>query len=223
MEDAVVFSDGGCIGNPGPGGWAAIVITGDLYEEFGGGEPATTNNRMELTGAIEGLKRTPRGSKVRVVTDSRYVTDGASKWLHGWKRRGWLKADGHPVLNRDLWELLDEAAGGRKVVWEHVDGHSGHPENERCDRIANGFARGVPPELKKGDGGWIFADGETSTGENVKYPKPLYLSVVEGAVEEHKSWAECEARIKGRKGAKCKKVSSRFEHIAAIKAWGDLA
>lgn len=237
MDETKVFSDGGCIGNPGPGGWAAIVFREGRYREFGGGETHTTNNRMEMTGAIEGLTRVGEGERVRVITDSRYLIDGASKWIRGWKKRGWKKADGDEVLNRDLWEAIDELSRTRKVSWTHVKGHAGHPENERCDKIANGFARGEAVELKSGDGEWIFKDAKPSQKPRAakakpqpqlefepgeKYPSPIYLSVVDGDVREHATWTECEARIKGIKGSRCKKVSSKGEHIATLASWGDL-
>ena len=224
LKEITVFSDGGCIGNPGPGGYAAIVLADGVYREFAGGEPNTTNNRMEMRAAIVGLKNAPGRAPVRMVTDSRYLTDGASKWLKGWKARGWKKADGGEVLNRDLWEEIDSLMASRKVTWEHVAGHSGHPENERCDRIANGYARGEPPDLRQGDGSWIHGEsgarGEAEGG--VRYDKPLYLSIVGGHIEEHGTWPACEARIKGVKGARCKKVSSKSEHLAALMAWKDL-
>lgn len=223
MSETIVFSDGGCIGNPGPGGWAAIVFANQTYRELGGGEKHTTNNRMELIAAIRGIGAAPPGP-VKVVTDSRYLVDGASKWIYGWKKKGWVKSDGGEVLNRDLWEEIDRASFMRKITWEHVPGHSGHPENERCDQIANAFARGGTPELKTGDGSWIFNGSAPEPDAPAgKYPKPLYLSIVDGDIREHASWPECEQRIKGRKGARCKKVVSRREHIAAIEAWKDLA
>ena len=223
MKEIIVFSDGGCIGNPGPGGWAAIVLKDGHYAEYGGHDTQTTNNRMEMTGALRGLMSVGAGAPVKVITDSRYLIDGASKWLYGWKKKGWKKADGNEVLNRDLWEAIDREIARRKITWEHVAGHSGHPENERCDKIANGFARGEGPELKSGDGSWIFADlAPAPSGPDEKYPKPIYLSIVGGDIAEHKTWPECEARIKGRKTARCKKVASKHEHIAAIEAWKDL-
>ncbi|TAL15959.1 ribonuclease HI [bacterium] len=212
-----IFTDGGCIGNPGPGGWSAVIEREGRYGEFGGFEPATTNNRMEMKAAIEALKHVEEGGHCLVVTDSKYLVDGASKWLRGWKKKGWRKSDGEEVLNLDLWRELDGLISTRKVLWEHVRGHAGHPENERCDKIANSFARGDKPELKTGDGSWIFAGGK----EDAPYPSPLYLSCVDGAIEEHKSWVECEARIKGVRGSKCRKVKTRSEHIAAIADWED--
>ncbi len=228
-----IFTDGGCIGNPGPGGWGAILLRGGIYEEFGGHEPDTTNNRMEMTAAIEGLKQLTDGEGVTLVTDSRYLIDGATKWIHGWKKRGWKKSDGDPVLNRDLWELVDHETSRVKVKWEHIRGHTGHPENERCDDIANSNARGNGVELKKGDGKWIFdgakVEKKKSPGKKKSkapkvpdepYEKPIYMSLVGGTIAEHASWGECEARIKGVKGSKCKKVKSRNEHIETIVSWG---
>ena len=214
-----IYTDGGCIGNPGPGGWGALVVRDGIYEEFGGAEGETTNNRMEMRAAIEGLSHLREGESAVLVTDSRYLIDGITKWIHGWKRRSWRKSDGDAVLNRDLWEALDALVSGREVKWEHIAGHSGHPENERCDVIANTFARGGEVELLRGDGSHLVAP--THGGGDKSYSTPLYLSEVGGDIEEHATWAECESRIKGVRGARCKKVKSRKEHIAAIVAWGD--
>ena len=132
-----IYTDGACRGNPGPGGWAAIVQSDDGETELNGFDPSTTNNRMELTAAIEGLASIDEGIEAEVVTDSRYVHDGITKWVVGWQRRNWRKADGKPVLNQELWQRLVEEAGKRTVSWRWVEGHAGHPENERCDRLAN--------------------------------------------------------------------------------------
>ncbi|PLX40603.1 MAG: ribonuclease HI [Deltaproteobacteria bacterium] len=212
-----IFTDGGCIGNPGPGGWGAILLRGGQYEEFGGAERETTNNRMEMRAALEGIKLLSPGEEAVVITDSRYLIDGITKWIHGWKRRGWKKSDGAEVLNRDLWEALDKEVEGHRVEWRHIAGHSGHPENERCDKIANTFARGGEIELKRGDGSWIASSGQEA---DEKYAKPIYLSEVHGDIREHTTWSECEERIKGVKGSRCKKVKTKSEHIAAIAAWG---
>jgi ribonuclease HI len=132
-----IFTDGACSGNPGPGGWAAILRSGSHEKELSGGEKATTNNRMELKAAIEGLKALKKaGGCVVIHTDSRYVMDGASKWLAGWKAKGWKTADKKPVKNEDLWRALDEEMARHDVSWVWVAGHSGHPENERADRLA---------------------------------------------------------------------------------------
>ncbi|NBX33468.1 MAG: ribonuclease HI, partial [Planctomycetes bacterium] len=135
--------DGACSGNPGPGGWGALLRFEDgSVQEFGGADPATTNNRMELTAALallEALKVLPRHPDLAIRTDSKYLIDGFSKWIQGWKRKGWRTASGSPVLNRDLWERLDQARlGGVPLI--HVKGHSGDPDNDRCDAIAVAFA-----------------------------------------------------------------------------------
>ena len=142
--------DGACSGNPGPGGWGALLRFEDgSVREMGGFATATTNNRMELTAALEvfqALRTLPRHPRLALLTDSRYLVDGLGKWLAGWKRKGWRTASGGPVLNRDLWEQL-ERARLEGVVLEHVRGHSGHPENDRCDAIAVAYSRGTVPRL----------------------------------------------------------------------------
>lgn len=142
MESEVVeiFTDGACSGNPGPGGWGALLRWRGQEKELHGGEPATTNNRMELTAAIEALRALNRPSNVVLTTDSVYVRDGITSWLPQWKRRGWLTAAKKPVKNEDLWRALDEQAARHEVRWEWVKGHAGHPENERADELAR---RGV--------------------------------------------------------------------------------
>ena len=137
MTALEIFTDGACSGNPGPGGWAAILRSGLHERELSGGEKATTNNRMELKAVIEGLKALKKaGARVVIHTDSRYVMDGASKWLPVWKTRGWKTAEKKPVKNEDLWRALDEEMARHDVGWVWVAGHSGHPENERADRLA---------------------------------------------------------------------------------------
>ncbi len=133
-----IFTDGACSGNPGPGGWGAILRFRGVEKELSGGETPTTNNRMELMAAIEGLKALKRASQVRVWTDSVYVRDGITKWIHGWKRSGWKTADKKPVKNVDLWQALLEAAKPHDVEWRWIKGHAGHPENERADALARG-------------------------------------------------------------------------------------
>jgi ribonuclease HI len=131
-----IFTDGACSGNPGPGGWAAILRYRGAERELSGFDPATTNNRMELTAAIAGLEALKRPSRVRLYSDSQYLRDGISKWIHGWKARGWRTADKKPVKNIDLWQRLDAVAARHQVAWEWVRGHAGHPENERADALA---------------------------------------------------------------------------------------
>jgi len=131
-----IFTDGACKGNPGPGGWGAVIRSGVHEKEISGGEPATTNNRMELLAAIRALEALKRPCEVILWTDSVYVRDGITKWIHGWRRNGWKTADRKPVKNAELWQALLEAAAPHKVDWRWVKGHAGHPENERADRLA---------------------------------------------------------------------------------------
>ena len=138
MSDTVeIFTDGACRGNPGPGGWGTLLRYRGKEKTMHGSDPDTTNNRMELTAAIHGLEALTRPCRVRLVTDSKYVKDGITSWLADWKRRGWKTAKKKPVKNADLWERLDAAAGKHRVDWEWVKGHSGHPENEQADALAN--------------------------------------------------------------------------------------
>lgn len=132
-----IFTDGACKGNPGPGGWGAIIRSGSNEKELSGGEAMTTNNRMEMTAAIEALKALKRPCRVSLTTDSSYVRDGITKWIHGWQRNGWRTADRKPVKNADLWQALIEAAACHRVEWHWVRGHNGHPENERADVLAS--------------------------------------------------------------------------------------
>ncbi len=141
MADLYAYTDGACSGNPGPGGWGALLIARDggtvvKEREMSGGEADTTNNRMELMAAIAVLEGLSRASKITVITDSAYVKNGVSQWLHGWKRNGWRTADRKPVKNLDLWQRLDAARSRHEVVWEWIKGHAGHPENERADELA---------------------------------------------------------------------------------------
>ncbi|MGQ9365940.1 ribonuclease HI [Azospirillum sp. A39] len=131
-----IFTDGACSGNPGPGGWGAILRYGASEKELWGGEPATTNNRMELMAAIQALEALKRPMKVRLYTDSEYLRNGITKWIHGWKAKGWQTADRKPVKNVDLWQRLDEAQRRHEIEFHWVRGHAGHPENERADALA---------------------------------------------------------------------------------------
>ena len=137
MKCVEIFSDGACSGNPGPGGWGAILRCDGYEKEISGGEAHTTNNRMELTGVIQALSALKYPCKVRVTTDSRYVVDGITKgWAQSWKKRGWKKSDGKPALNPELWERLLELLAIHDVEFAWIKGHAGHEENERCDRLA---------------------------------------------------------------------------------------
>jgi ribonuclease HI len=144
MSDVVMYTDGACKGNPGPGGWGVLLIAGGHEKELFGGERATTNNRMELTAVIRGLESLSRACDVEVWTDSQYVKNGIETWIHNWKRNGWKTADKKPVKNAELWRELEAAAGRHRVRWHWVRGHNLHPENERADALAN---RGVDVAL----------------------------------------------------------------------------
>ena len=136
MKTVEIFTDGACSGNPGPGGWGAILRYNGKVRELSGGEALTTNNRMELTAAIQALSALKEPCKVELYTDSNYVRDGISGWIEGWKRNGWRTSDRKPVKNAELWQALDEARRRHQVTWHWVRGHSGHPENERADELA---------------------------------------------------------------------------------------
>jgi ribonuclease HI len=140
-----IYADGACKGNPGPGGWGAIVRAGGAERELCGGETQTTNNRMELTAVIRALETLTQPSEVEVYTDSQYVQKGISEWLPDWKRRGWRTADKKPVKNVDLWQRLERVAASHRVGWHWVKGHAGHPENERADALANRGAEQLTP------------------------------------------------------------------------------
>jgi len=142
-----IFTDGACSGNPGPGGWGAILRYGETQKELNGGEPVTTNNRMELLAAINALEALKRPSHVDLHTDSQYVKNGIMSWIHGWKRNGWKTADKKPVKNAELWQRLDDVADLHEITWHWVKGHAGHPENERADELAReGMAPFKPPK-----------------------------------------------------------------------------
>ncbi|MCH1569203.1 MAG: ribonuclease HI [Parvibaculales bacterium] len=140
-----IFTDGACSGNPGPGGWGALIIGPDGENELTGGETATTNNRMEMLAAIEALKSLPEGSAIRLTTDSTYVKDGITSWIKNWKARGWKTAAKKPVKNVDLWQALDAECARHKIDWQWVRGHAGHVENERADELAR---QGMAPYLQ---------------------------------------------------------------------------
>jgi ribonuclease HI len=146
MKKVQVITDGACLGNPGPGGWAAVLRYNEHKKEISGCEPQTTNNRMELTAAIEGLRALREGCEVEVVTDSEYLKNGITTWIHGWKRKGWLTAAKKPVVNQDLWKALDEEAARHKTTWTWTKGHASHADNNRCDELATRAARECPDQ-----------------------------------------------------------------------------
>ena len=150
MTGAVtIYTDGSCKGNPGPGGWGALLVWGDHEKELFGGEPATTNNRMELIAVIRALESLKRGCEIDLYTDSQYVKNGIQSWIHGWKRNGWKTADRKPVKNAELWRELEAVAARHRVRWHWVRGHSEHPGNDRADLLAN---RGAEDAISAGQG-----------------------------------------------------------------------
>lgn len=151
MADLFAYTDGACSGNPGPGGWGALLVARDgetviRERELSGGEALTTNNRMELLAAISALEALGRPTTITVVTDSAYVKNGIAGWIEGWKRNGWKTADRKPVKNEDLWRRLDEARARHRVRWEWIKGHAGHPENERADALARAGMKPFKPK-----------------------------------------------------------------------------
>jgi len=189
--------------------------------EMGGHEPHTTNNRMELRAAIEGLRRAAAAGPVVVVTDSLYVYKGIRDWIRQWKRRGWQTAGGAAVLNQDLWQELD-GLNTENVSWEWVRGHAGHPGNERADRIAQWFARGPRTDMPPPD---LPPTRPSTTGTGLllldhRPPGVTYLSLVDGELRRHQTWDECRQRTQGRSGARYKKCRSREEEEATLAAWG---
>jgi len=135
-----IFTDGACKGNPGPGGWGAVLRFGDTEKEMSGGEALTTNNRMEMRAAVEALNALKKPCRVTLHTDSKYVMDGITKWVFGWQKKGWRTADNKPVKNVEIWQALVKAAAPHQMTWKWVKGHAGHPENERADRLASAAA-----------------------------------------------------------------------------------
>ncbi len=236
--DAItIFTDGSSRGNPGPGGFGAIVIAEGKVTELGGREERTTNNRMELMAAIAALSHLQnlklKTDNIKLLTDSAYLVNGITKWVYSWEHRNWVTIDKKPVLNKDLWEQLMELVKLRKVEWKVVGGHIGVPGNMRCDEIATAFADNLPPKLYSGilekysiknildvreDAGLA---AEKSAGKNRSNAKAYsYVSFVDGKVETHKTWAECEARVKG-KPARFKKVLTAAEEAALIDEWSN--
>ncbi len=222
-----IFTDGASRGNPGPGGWGAIVVSEDKVKELGGGSKETTNNRMELTAVIEAIETVAKDGSATVFTDSSYVLKGATAWLSGWKKNGWKTKSKEEVLNKDLWERMDKVLFGKKIKWELVKGHSGIPANERCDVIATSFADGERLVLYHGSlAGYQVDVSSISPGvvrakkkNGVKGKAYSYVSSLGGVVKTHKTWGECEARVKGKSNARFKKAFSKEEEMELISLW----
>ena len=245
MNNVTIFTDGSSRGNPGPGGWGSVVIdqggTSVTVVELGGAEKNTTNNRMELAAVITGLKEAGKQSSisgVKIYTDSNYVINGITKWIQGWKRNGWMTKTKDDVSNKDLWMALDEALnviGSKNVSWEYVGGHVGIAGNERCDEIATGFADGDEVELYNGAlSGYqisnildvshdkVKAKAKKSSSSHSKAKAYSYVSSVGGKIETHRTWPECEKRVKGAKGARYKKSLNAMNEVEIVNEFATL-
>jgi ribonuclease HI len=229
----LIFTDGACSGNPGPGGWGAIIVTTDgQVREIGGGARATTNNQMELLGAIRALEHVRDVGKtvIEVYTDSVYVINGITKWIWGWRKNGWKSKEGKEVLNQDLWKQLAAVTAKLPgIEWKWVKGHAGVPGNDRVDEIAVAFSQNRAPRLYVGPLlGYGLAVHDVPENTAVPEHKPRepkaaaysYLSLIGDQVERHTSWADCERRVKGRSGAKFKKALSADQELEILAQWG---
>lgn len=232
MQEITIFSDGSSLGNPGPGGWGAIVHIhkGAEVYELGGSDKKTTNNRMEMMAVFEALdfldtKKTEE-AEINVYTDSQYLINGITKWVFGWAENGWMTKAKAPVLNKDLWQKLLTTTKDKEIEWHYVEGHAGIPGNERVDEIATSFAGNTETPLFKGKSKDYPVDIKNLTplyagGTKPKSPTGKvysYLSMVDGKIESHKTWPECEKRVKGKK-ARFKKTFSKLEEENLIKDW----
>jgi ribonuclease HI len=231
-EKIIIFCDGASKGNPGPGGWGAIVAAGNSIHELGGFAAHTTNNQMELKAAVEALQKAREVSngEVTVYTDSSYVINGITKWVKGWQHNGWLTQEKKPVLNKDLWEPLVKAVENfeEKITWEYVGGHVGIEGNERVDSIASDLALGKKVDLYTGPANGYLVDvkniqfdkqmvkAKSDTKARSKLKAYSYVSVIAGVIVKHKTWAECEQRVKG-KAARFKKSLSEEDETAITK------
>jgi ribonuclease HI len=249
MEKIIIFTDGASRGNPGHGGWGAVLIQNENSQskvesekykvfELGGREDYTTNNRMELMAAIEAisfvqsLKLTGHDLELLVHTDSSYLINGITKWVSGWERNGWMTKAKEEVLNRDLWEKLSALCTMYRTEWKYVGGHVGIVGNERCDEIATSFADNINIDLYQGpienysvknildiNFDELKAKEKSSSKNRSSKPAFSYLSMIDGKIEKHTTWGECEARVKGKSGAKFKKALSASEEKEIIESW----
>lgn len=240
--DIIIYTDGSSRGNPGPGGWGAIVATHDTVVELGAGDAHTTNNKMELSAAIESLEYVRdlgNAYSINMRVDSQYVINGITKWVAGWEKNGWKSSKKEEVLNRDLWEPLagvvaDLQMSGCKISWTYTPGHSGIPGNERADVIATEYADYRKSKLFSGarDAYGVDLDSLEVIATSQKQKKSpeekarqkmkaySYLSLMNGKLEKHTTWAECEKRVKGMKGVKFKKSVNVDDEKLIMKSWG---
>lgn len=223
---ALIFTDGSSRGNPGPGGWGYILAHAGHVWEGAGHEKRTTNNRMEIMAALEALSALPRGGSATVVTDSSYLANGASKWLVGWRRKGWKTATGGDVKNADLWERMNEVLEGRTVSWRLVLGHAGVPANHRCDELATVAADGGKNDLYDGPAAGYPVSleapapgAQTRSGGADGKRAHSYLSMVDGEIKRHFNWPDCERRVRGVPAARYRKTYSAEEEASLVESW----
>ncbi|MBI2712263.1 MAG: ribonuclease HI [Bdellovibrio sp.] len=222
-----VFTDGACSGNPGPGGWGSIILRPDGWvKELGGGEKSTTNNRMEILAVISAVETLNENEKIQVFTDSQYVIRGITEWLQNWMAKGWVNSQGESIANQDLWSELATVIEGRNIIWTYIRGHSGVPGNERADEIAVAFSKGQSPDLYESslDGYTVSIQSLEGNGKASKKNKSkapgVYLSLVNGVLQRHSSWKECEQRVRGQSGARFRKALSKTEEDQILRDWG---
>ena len=229
-EKIVIFTDGSSLGNPGSGGWGAVVVFPDGgVTELGGADKNTTNNKMELLATIEALNFSKEEkASVLLRTDSSYVINGITKWVRGWQANGWMTQARKPVLNKELWEKLIIETKKRKIEWKHVEGHAGIAGNERTDAIANSFASGDTPKLFNGHKKDYKIDvtnvtynaAQKSNKDRAKAKAYSYLSLVDGKIAIHKTWVECKARVDGKRNVKFRKALSAENEYEIKEEWG---
>lgn len=233
-ERLIIYTDGSSLGNPGPGGYGVVIVSPKLEEviELGGAKPHTTNNEMEMTAVVAALSYSAINTMpITLYTDSKFVINGITKWVYGWQKNGWQTASKQPVTHRAIWEQMLSLVTARgeqgKVTWQYVPGHQGVPGNERVDDIARGLAEGQDIKLYRGNlpgyGLDILTEPTAQKDTNgmsvTESGYPKYLSLIDGQLEKHATWKECESRVKG-KSAKFKKVKNAAEEKTTLSGWG---
>lgn len=232
-QKVIIYTDGASSGNPGPGGWAAVVKREGKVSELGDSEEKTTNNRMEMSAAIGALSKTEPGDEINLYTDSQYLINGITKWVFGWQKNNWKTKTGDDVLNKDLWQVLADLDRDRIINWVAVSGHAGVALNNRVDEIAVAFSKSVSgespePILFSGEAGKYQFEVKEPTSDEMASKKTnerkgkkafSYLSMVDGKIEKHKIWDECKARVDGVAGAKFRKSLDAEDEAIIIRDW----
>lgn len=224
-----IFTDGASKGNPGPGGYGAIISDGKKVKEIGGAKSRTTNNEMELMSVVLAIEETPENCEINIYLDSSYVANGAQKWIFAWQKNDWKTKAKTDVLYQDLWVRLAELLLTRKIKWNRISGHSGLAGNERVDEIASSFASKNKPNLFSGAKGDYLIDLDNLSYSRVKKESKSrsrekaysYVSRVNGKIEKHNSWADCELRVKGVSGARFKKSLSAEDEAGIIRSFSE--